>query len=103
MFFKSARRVCNHLNFNSIKKKLFPKRISSSKGCFLNFEPNNCEVIENSSKAPLNFSPLKCTYLGEIISISLALCQKNEIEKWPLRTSVQCTVQKLPVQMIFKI
>ena len=26
------------------------------------FEPNNCEVIENSSKAPLSFSPLQCTY-----------------------------------------
>ena len=41
------------------------------------FEPNNCEVIENSSKAPLNFSPLECTYLGKIISISLALRQKK--------------------------
>ena len=29
------------------------------------FEPNNCEVRENYSKDPLNFSPLKCTYLGK--------------------------------------
>ena len=32
---------------------------------FCIFEPKNREVIENSPKTPLNFSPLKCTYLGE--------------------------------------
>ena len=32
---------------------------------FCIFEPRNREVIENSSKTPLNFSPLQCTYLGE--------------------------------------
>ena len=38
----------------------------------------NCEVIENSSKASLNCSPLKYTYLGKkIISISLALSQRK--------------------------
>ena len=33
---------------------------------FCIFEPKNHEVIENSSKTPLNFSPLRCTYLGKI-------------------------------------
>ena len=33
---------------------------------FCIFEPKNREVIENSSKTPLNFSPLQCTYLGKI-------------------------------------
>ena len=48
-------------------------------------------MIENAFKAPLNLSPLKCTYLGEkIISITLALSQKIEIEKWPHRTLFQC-------------
>ena len=32
---------------------------------FCIFEPKNREVIENSSKPPLNFSPLQCTYLGK--------------------------------------
>ena len=51
-------------------------------------------MIEKSFNAPLNLSPLiKMHILGEkFISISLALSQKNEIEKWPLRTSVQCTL-----------
>ena len=30
------------------------------------------------------------TYGKIFLSISLALSKKNEIEKWPLRTSVQC-------------
>ena len=34
---------------------------------FAFFEPENCEVIQNFSKLPLNFSPLKCTYLGKKI------------------------------------
>ena len=29
------------------------------------FEPKNCKVIENTSNAPLKFSPLNCTYLGK--------------------------------------
>ena len=32
---------------------------------FCIFEPKNCEVIEKTSKAPINFSPFKCTYLSE--------------------------------------
>ena len=32
---------------------------------FCIFELKNCEMIENSSKTPLNFSPLQCTYLGK--------------------------------------
>ena len=48
---------------------------------FCIFEPKNCEVIENSSKAPLNFSPLKCKYLAKkFISISLALAKSEEMK-----------------------
>ena len=32
---------------------------------FCIFELKNHEMIENSSKTPLNFSPLQCTYLGK--------------------------------------
>ena len=32
---------------------------------FCIFEPKNREVIEKSSKAPLSFSPIQCTYLGK--------------------------------------
>ena len=32
---------------------------------FYIFEHKNRKVIENSSKTPLNFSPLQCTYLGK--------------------------------------
>ena len=32
---------------------------------FCTFEPKNCEVIENSSKTPLNISSLQYTYLGK--------------------------------------
>ena len=32
---------------------------------FCIFEHKNREVIENSSKTPLNFTPLQCTYLGK--------------------------------------
>ena len=63
VFFKSARRVCNHLNFNSIKTALkslnfFKKMISA----FL-----NPKMIEISTKEPLNLSLLECTYLGKNI------------------------------------
>ena len=48
-------------------------------------------MIENSSKTPLNFSPLQCTYFGKIhFNITRGLVRKNEIEKRLLRTSVQC-------------
>ena len=63
-FFKSTRQVCNHLYLNSIKTAL-KTRIFFKKIDFCIFEPKNREVIENSSKTPLNFSPLQCTYLGE--------------------------------------
>ena len=61
-FFKSNRQVCNHLYLNSIKTAL--KRLSQNVDLCI-FEPKTREVIENSSKTPLNFSPLQCTYLGE--------------------------------------
>ena len=58
---------------------------------FAFFEPKNREVIENSSKTPLNFSPLQCTYLGK--NSFQGLVRKKEIEKELLRTSVQCRAQ----------
>ena len=36
-----------------------------TKVAFCIFEPKNREVIGHSSKAPLNSSPLLCTYLGK--------------------------------------
>ena len=58
---------------------------------FCIFEPKNREVIENSSKTPLNFSSLQYTYLGEnSFQNHYGLVRKKEIEKWLLRTSVQC-------------
>ena len=63
-FSKSTREVCNHLCLNSIKTALknayFLQKVDV---CI--FEPKNREVIENSSKPPLNFKPLQCTYLGK--------------------------------------
>ena len=50
----------SHMYFNSIKKK-HSNRLFSSKS----FEPKNREVIENSSNAPLYFSPLKYTCLDK--------------------------------------
>ena len=47
--------------------------------------------MESASKALFNFSPLECTYLGKnSFQYHLRLVRKNEIEKWPLITSVQC-------------
>ena len=58
---------------------------------FCIFEPKNREVIENSSKTPLNFSSLQYTYLGKhSFQYHQGLVRKKEIEKWLLRTSVQC-------------
>ena len=58
---------------------------------FCIFGPKNLEVIENSSKTPLNFSPLQCTYLGKnSFQYHKGLVRKKIIEKWLLRTSVQC-------------
>ena len=89
-FFKSTRQVCNHLYLNL--KKLHSKRLFYLKKLiFAFFEPKNREVIENSSKIPLNFSPLQCTYLGK--NSFQGLVRKKEIEKWLLRTSVQCRAQ----------
>ena len=59
--FKSARWVCYHLDINLIKTAI--KMLQKVEFCI--FEPKNCDVIENSSKTLLNFSPLKCTYLGK--------------------------------------
>ena len=44
-------------------------------------EPNNCEVIENSSKTPLNFSTLQCTYLGKIhFNVTRAKSEKKKLK-----------------------
>ena len=48
-------------------------------------------MIENSSKTPLNFSSLQYTYLDKnSFQYHKGLVRKKEIEKWLLRTSVQC-------------
>ena len=66
MFFKSARRVRYHPNIKSIKKKCSQNaQFLKKKVDFCIFEPKNCEVIENSSKAPLIFSQFERTYLGK--------------------------------------
>ena len=52
-------------HFNSIKKTAL-NAYFLQKVDFCIFEPKNREPIENSSKAPLNCSPFKCTYLGKI-------------------------------------
>ena len=73
--------ITNHLYFNSIKTAL-KILICFKKFCIS--EAQSREVIENSSKA-LH----KMHIFGQkIISKSLALIQKNEIEKWPLITLV---------------
>ena len=57
-------------------------------------------MIENSSKTPLNISPLQCTYLGKkSFQYHQGLVRKKEIEKWLLRTSVQCILAKVDVQV----
>ena len=49
-------------------------------------------MIENSYKTLLNFSQLQCTYLGKnSFQYHKGLVRKKEIEKWLLRTLVQCT------------
>ena len=64
IFFKSTRQVCNHLYLNLIKTAL--KTLIFFKNLiFAFFEPKNREVIENSSKTPLNFGSLQYTYLGK--------------------------------------
>ena len=63
VFFKSAKWVCNLLRF-ILKKKLQSNAYFLQKVDFCIFEPKKREVIENSCKAPLNFSPLQCTYLN---------------------------------------
>ena len=89
VFFQSTRQVCNDLYLNL--KNCTQNANFLQKVDFCIFEPQNREVIENSSKTPLNFSPLQCTYLGEnSFQYHLGLVRKKEIEKWLLRTSVQC-------------
>ena len=64
VFFKSTRQVGNHLYLISIKTAL-KAFVFFKKNDFWIFEPKSRQVIENSSKALLSFSPLQCTYLGE--------------------------------------
>ena len=64
-FFKSTRQVCNHLYLNLIKKNCTQNAYFLQKDDFCIFVPKNREVIENSPKTPLNFSPLQCIYLGK--------------------------------------
>ena len=65
-FFKSTRQVLQSpvLEFdkNCTHNAYFLQKVD-----FYIFEPKSREVIENSSKTPLNFSPLQCTYLGKKI------------------------------------
>ena len=63
VFFMSNRQVCNHLYLNSIKTAL-KTLIFFKKLIFAFLNPKNHEVIE-TSKTPLSFSPLQCTYLGK--------------------------------------
>ena len=63
-FFKSTRPVCNHKYLNSIKTAL-KTLIFFKKLIFCIYEPKNREVIDNSSKTQLYFSPLQCTYWGK--------------------------------------
>ena len=91
-FFKSTRQICNHLCLKSIKTAL-KTLIFLKKWIFALFYPKNREVIENSSKTPLNFRPFQCIYLGKYSFQHLwGLVRKKEIEKWLLRTSVQCSL-----------
>ena len=48
---------------------------------FYIFEPKNCEVIENSSKTLLCLVNYNAHTWAKIISISLGLSQKKEIDK----------------------
>ena len=75
------------------ENKLLSKPLFSSKFDFCIFEHKNCDVIENSPKAPLNLSPLNAHIWANIhLNIISACVRKNEIEKWPLRTSFQCSI-----------
>ena len=90
MFFKSTKQVCNHLYLNLIKTAL-KTLIFFKKLIFALLNPKDREVIEDSSKTPLNFSALQYTYLGKnLFQYHQGLVRKKEIEKWLLRTSVQC-------------
>ena len=66
MFF-SSRLAGFEITCTSIRKKCPQNPFILHKFDFCTFEPEYCEVIENSFKAPFtcNFSPLKCTYLGQ--------------------------------------
>ena len=53
-------------------------------------------MIENASKALLKFRSSECTYLGKnSFQYHKRLVRKNEIEKWPLRTSLRCHLSEL--------
>ena len=47
------------------KKKCTQSAYFPQKVDFCIFEIKTCEVIENSSKTPLNLSALQCSYLGK--------------------------------------
>ena len=81
MFFKSTRQVCKNGTQNAFCLLTID---------FYIFEPKNCEVIENSSKTLLCLVNYNAHTWVKIISISLGLSQKKEIDKWLPRTLVQC-------------
>ena len=64
VFFKSTRRVCIQL-YLYLDKNCTQNAFFLQKDDFCIFEPKNREVIENSSKTPVNNSPLQCIYLGK--------------------------------------
>ena len=82
MCYFSSRLDGFEITCTSIRKKTALKTLIYFKNLiFCIFEPKNCEVIENSSKAPFNFSPLKCKYLAKkLISISLALAKSEKMK-----------------------
>ena len=52
--------TCTSFRKNALKTLIFAKNLSFA---FLN--PKLVKLEKNSLKAPLNLSPLKCTYLGK--------------------------------------
>ena len=58
---------------------------------FCKFNPKNFEVKENCSKTPLNFRPLKCTYIGKnSFRFYQRLIRINEFEKLPIKLGDNC-------------
>ena len=68
--------TCTSIRKNALKTLILFKIL-----IFISLNRKNCEVIRNFSKAPLNSSSLKCTYLGKNhFNIISAKSEKNEIE-----------------------